>query len=1128
MVHLISDLYSGSATIDTLTKLCNSNTKHIKINGNIGSFLPIAIANIAAKFPEQHHCVILPDYESAAYFTNDLENIFEEQQENYPSKQILLYPSSHKKPYQTNTTCHANILLRTEVLEKLASNPPTVLVSFPEALTEKMIRAKELNKHSFTLTVGDCVVQDDILDLLEKYNFQRVDFVISPGEYALRGGILDVFSFDYEQPYRIEFFGDNIESLRTFDPVSQLSIKTLETVKILPDLETNPIAQTRYESILSYFSSFQTHLWINGIDFSTNKIKQLYQTAETAFQELPSPSVKHIPPQEIYLSKEEFSSQIENFQVFEFGNQTPYFEDSETIDLHLAPQPSFNKNFHFLVQNLNHYSEQHYQNFFCVNNDKQKQRIEKVLQEFSSENTPVLINYLPLALASGFIDHDNKILLYTDHELFERYHKYKVQDHRQDHESLTIKELFELKPGDYVTHIDYGVGRFGGLEKIETNGHRQETLRLVYKDNDILYVSIHALHKISRYVGKDGSEPTLHRLGSSTWENLKRKTKQQVKDIAKDLIKLYAERKAAKGFAFSADSYLQDELEASFIYEDTPDQHKATRDVKHDMEAQSPMDRLICGDVGFGKTEIAIRAAFKAVADSKQVAVLVPTTVLSMQHFRTFSERLKNMPCKVAHINRFCSTKEKNQIKKDIKSGNIDILIGTHRLIGKDLEFKDLGLLIIDEEQKFGVSVKERLKQMKVNIDTLTLSATPIPRTLQFSLMGARDLSIINTPPPNRYPVKTEIHTFDKELIRDCILFELQRGGQVYFVHNRVQDIMEIAGLIQGLLPDAHIAVAHGKMDGKKLEDIMLSFIEGEYDILVSTSIVENGLDIPNANTIIINNAQNFGLADLHQLRGRVGRSNKKSFCYLLTPPLVGLSEEAQKRLKAINDFSNIGSGFNIAMRDLDIRGAGNILGAEQSGFISEIGFDMYHKILNEAIQELKTNEFKDLYTEVKGDDSANIPFVNECRIETDLELLIPNEYVSNVTERLSLYKELDSLETDEELTAFNNRLKDRFGTIPPQTMELIEIVRLRRMAKDLGFEKLILKQGKMVAHFVSNKNSDYYQSELFGKILQYLQGYQRNCRIKQSSEKLTLIFSPLKTLSDAIKLFSELMEATQ
>lgn len=1128
MDNIIPDLYANTRIIEALKTHSLNNTTHTKINGSIGSFLPIAMASLISRLQGKNHFIILPDYEAAAYFANDLENIFGEQQENYQKKKILLYPSSHKKPYQTDETRHANILLRTEVMERLVSDPPTVLVSFPEALTEKTMQPKELQKHSFTIKPGDHILLDDVLDFLEEYFFQRVDFVISPGQYALRGGILDVFSFDHERPYRIEFFGDDVESLRTFDPVSQLSVEPLVSIKILPDLETHTIEHARYASLFSYLSKEHTQLWINGIEFSAEKLDRLFQLAQAAFSKLAPTPIKHLTPQEIYFPGAEFLEQIETFQVIEFGNQTPYFTDSEVIDMNIDPQPSFNKNFNLLIENLNHYSEQHYQNFFCVDNEKQKQRVEKVLHEFSSESTPILIHYLPVALTSGFIDHDNKILLYTDHELFERYHRYKTPDHQKDHEALTIKELFELKPGDYVTHIDYGVGRFGGLETIETNGHKQETLRLVYKDNDILYVSIHALHKISRYVGKDGSEPTLHRLGSSAWKNLRSKTKQRVKDIAKDLIKLYAERKASKGFAFSADSYLQDELEASFIYEDTPDQHKATIDVKRDMEDQSPMDRLICGDVGFGKTEIAIRAAFKAVADNKQVAVLVPTTILSMQHFRTFSERLKGMPCKVAHINRFCTTKEKNQIKKDIRSGAIDILIGTHRLIGKDIEFKDLGLLIIDEEQKFGVGVKERLKQLKVNVDTLTLSATPIPRTLQFSLMGARDLSIINTPPPNRYPVRTEIHPFDKDIIRDSILFELQRGGQVYFVHNRVQDIMEIAGLIQGLLPDAHIAIAHGQMDGKKLEDIMIAFIEGEYDILVSTSIVENGLDIPNANTIIINNAQNFGLADLHQLRGRVGRSNKKSFCYLLTPPFIELNSDAQKRLQAINDFSNIGSGFSIAMRDLDIRGAGNILGAEQSGFISEIGFDMYHKILNEAIQELKTTEFRDLYAKTENDATAPLPFVSECRIETDFELLIPNEYVSNITERLSLYKELDSLETDEELEAFKDRLKDRFGTIPTQTIELVEVIKLRRMAKTLGFEKLILKQGKMIAHFAAVENSDYYQSELFGKLIAHLQRYEKNCRIKQTPERLSLVFAPLKTLSAVSKLMLELFQITR
>ncbi|MEE0927526.1 MAG: transcription-repair coupling factor, partial [Bacteroidales bacterium] len=777
-------------------------------------------------------------------------------------------------------------------------------------------------------------------------------------------------------------------------------------------------------------------------------------------------------------------------------------------------QMPFNSDFKLLVNELEKWFERSYRCFFSVGDEKQKDRVKRVIEEFTPKGHVLKVDFIDAAFHGGFINHSNKTLLFTDHQLFNRYHASRLDDNSSQRERLTMEDLTTLKPGDYVTHIDHGVGKFGGLEKINNNGRIQEAIRLVYKDNDLLYVSIHALHKVSRYCGKDGTEPKLHRLGSNAWLKLKNKTKSKVKDIAKELIALYAQRKLSKGFAFSADSYLQNELEASFLYEDTPDQYKATRDVKRDMESPAPMDRLICGDVGFGKTEVAIRAAFKAVCDGKQVAVLVPTTVLAFQHYKSFSDRLGNFACTVDYLNRFRSAKEIKSVLQGLESGKTDIIIGTHRILSKDVKFKDLGLLIIDEEHKFGVSVKEKLKSMKVNLDTLTLTATPIPRTLQFSLMGARDLSVINTPPANRQPVNTEIISFSQERLRDIIMFELSRNGQVYFVHNKVQDIDVVAELIRKLVPMARVVVGHGQMKGEQLEGIMMDFIEGEFDVLVATTIVENGLDIPNANTIIIDQAQNYGLSDLHQLRGRVGRSNKKAYCYLIAPDECLLSEESAKRLRAIEEFSAIGSGFAIAMRDLDIRGAGNILGAEQSGFISEIGFDAYHKILNEAIRELKSNDFKELFVEEIKQDGY---YVDSCTIETDLEIFIPDTYVSDIVERLKLYKRLDSIEEDSETEKLKSELTDRFGKIPKQTEELFEVVKLKRLAKKLAIEKLFIKRGKMIAYFITDKESEFFQGEAFGKIIYHVQCYPQQCLLQESTERLTLTVSHIKDIHSAV-----------
>lgn len=1116
------EIYSKNPKYIEILRTITQRHSRLNIQSLAGSAMSFCVASSINKSKEFTHLIIIPDKEKAAYFCNDIEQIFGEQDLDYSKKNVLFYPSAYKLPYQVEETDNANILLRAEVLNRLNNNSQTIIITYPEALLEKVISKQLLAKNTLNITTGESLSVDFVIDVLDEYAFERVDFVFNPGQYAVRGGIIDVFSFADEYPYRVEFFGDDVESLRTFDVVSQLTIEEKTSLVIVPNIQNETITQEKMVSLVDYFGE-NTIVWADHLSLCLEKLDKEYEFAERVYLELENKNL-HLKPNEIYNSSEEFKKSILEHSIVELGSN-PMLSKENSISFDTSPQPSFNKNFNLLVDCLKSQAENLFTNFFCVENPKQKERIEKIIKEFGKDSAYVNIHYLLNSITAGFIDNELKVAVFTDHELFERYHKYKVRDQKQNREALTLKDLMQLKPGDFITHIDYGVGKFAGLEKLENNGKQQETIRLVYKDNDILYVSIHALHKISRYSGKDGTIPTLHRLGSNTWNNLKNKTKQRVKDIAKDLIALYAKRKASLGFAYSADSYLQNELEASFIYEDTPDQDKTTKDIKHDMESRIPMDRLVCGDVGFGKTEIAIRAAFKAVADSKQVAVLVPTTILAFQHFKTFTDRLENMPCKVDYINRFRSTKEKNQIIQDLKQGKIDILIGTHKLLSKEIEFKDLGLLIIDEEHKFGVAMKEKLKKLKINIDTLTLTATPIPRTLQFSLMGARDLSIINTAPPNRQPVQTQVCCFEEEVVRDAILFEISRGGQVYFVHNRVQNIEEIAGLVKRLVPDAKVIIGHGQMKGEQLEEVMYSFIEGDFDVLVSTTIVENGLDIPNANTIIINDAQNYGLSDLHQLRGRVGRSNKKAYCYLLTPPLSLITDEARKRLQAIEDFSNIGSGFSIAMRDLDIRGAGNILGGEQSGFISEIGFDMYHKILNEAIEELKQTDFKELYEEEEKQKRLieGGYYTKECNIETDLEILIPDQYITNIVERLNLYKELDGLETDQELEVFRKQLKDRFGNIPKQTLELIDTIKLRRIARKIGIEKLVLKRDKMIATFGVAKDSEYFNSEIFDNVLTYVQSYPTNTQLKEVSDKLSLTISPIKSISEALKVFGNI-----
>ena len=1140
---LLTEIYSQSKIVDQLGARLEAGADRIHIDGMTGSLPAIVAAALAERCPDKSQLLIASGKEEAYYLLNDLETLLDEADIELESKRVLLFPPSYRKPRSVRATTsdpdkppvveddggdlfetdNANVMQRSEVVNQLNSGRPLLVVTFPEALSEKVVSSRTLTRNTLRISKGAKIDMDFVTDVLQEYEFDRVDFVVEPGQYAVRGGIIDVFSYANDQPFRIEFFDDMVDSLRTFDPVSQLSVRQYDNISILPNMQRRAQDVVTIEEkvpLTNYFGSADV-VWVQGLMFACERIETLYANAGR--------DDTH------YVSANDLLRSLLRCRIVEQGNST-YFTKAERLATQSTPQPALGKQFDMLIDTFSSYRDQGYRIFVTVSNEQQQRRLTKVLSSVQptynaieiangkgveAQSLAADVQFLNFQLSHGFVDNDEHLLCFTDHEIFERYHKYTVRDLRDAHQALTLKELFELKPGDFVTHIDYGVGRFSGLEKIEVNGHTQEVIRLIYKNNDTLYISIHGLHKISRYIGKEGTPPTLNRLGSNTWQVLKQKTKKQVKDIAKDLIALYAKRRASKGFAYSADSYLQEQLEASFFYEDTPDQLKATQDVKHDMEDSAPMDRLVCGDVGFGKTEVAIRAAFKAVCDSKQVAVLVPNTILTFQHYNTFRDRLQGLPVNIDYLNRFRSTKEKNEIYRNVESGKIDILIGTHAITNKNLHFKDLGLLIIDEEQKFGVTAKEKLRQMKVGVDTLTLTATPIPRTLQFSLMGARDLSVIRTPPPNRQPIQTELTNFSEELIRDAVRFEMSRGGQTFFVSNRVENLPEMAGLVSRLVPDARVGIAHGQMDGKQVEETMMQFLEGEIDVLVATSIIENGLDIPNANTMIINNAQNFGLSDLHQMRGRVGRSNKKAFCYLLIPSYTMLTDDAQRRLKAIEQFSAIGSGFDIAMRDLDIRGAGNILGAEQSGFISEIGYDMYHKILNEAIEELKETDFAELFRQEAEETQT---YAKDCVIETDLEVLLPDGYVSSVSERLLLYKELNDLSTEDELARYRERLVDRFGPIPQPTEELIRTITLRRMAQQFGIEKLVLKQRKMVCHFSSNQDNPFYKSPNFAKMIRYAQNHPQTVHLRETTERLTLVCDQVPSIQKAIENITALM----
>ena len=1080
------------------------------------------------------HLIVCADKEDAAYFYNDLESLLGERGMDYSKKQVLFYPTSYKRPYEPEKPDNTYILSRTEVLQRVStSERKTLIVSYPEALSEKVFTRKLLSKNTTKIKVGDKINLDFLTDVLYEYEFENVDFVVEPGQFAIRGGLVDVFSFANDYPYRIEFFGDEVDSIRSFNIADQLSIEQLKQIVLLPNMQERAFIEER-EAILQYLPD-NTTVWLTDMAFFATQVDKEYDRAVEAFEKMQEQDeeVKALKPGQLFSKSDELLSNLIKHPTVEFGVSSKLITDTldrfaprddakrqlETVNFHTKPQPIFSKNFNLLIDDIAQHKEEGYRVIVFSESSKQLSRIQAILNDINhNDESHRDFETETIAIHGGFIDEDLKVCCYTDHQIFERYHRFHLRDNFSTKQAITLKDLYELKPGDYVTHIDHGIGRFDGLETIENNGKPQEAIRLIYNNGDLLYVSIHSLHRIAKYSSKDGTEPKLSTLGSGAWNRLKNKTKSKVKDIARELIKLYAERKRTPGFKFSPDNYLQNELEASFIYEDTPDQLKATNDVKRDMESENPMDRLVCGDVGFGKTEVAMRAAFKACCDSKQVAVLVPTTVLALQHYHTFTERFDGFPVNIEYLNRFKTTKQQAEILKRLEKGEIDIIIGTHRLTGKDVKFKDLGLLIIDEEQKFGVAVKEKLKEMKANVDTLTLTATPIPRTLQFSMMGARDLSVITTPPPNRYPVQTELRSFDGELIRDAIQFELARNGQVFFIHNRIQNIMDVHDFILKFVPGVRIAVAHGQMEGSKLEDIMLGFINGDYDVLLCTTIVESGLDIPNANTIIINDAHRYGLSDLHQLRGRVGRSNKKAFCYLLTPPLNTLTQEAQKRLRALEEFSDLGEGINIAMRDLDIRGAGNILGAEQSGFINDIGFETYHKILDEAILELKETEFQDIFE--KEEEKS---YVADCTIETDMEVRFPADYINSTQERVSLYSELDRTKTEESLMKFTDHLIDRFGPIPKQVNDLLNTVRLRWIAKDLGFEKILLRHHNMTAYFVSNQASKYYESATYMQIMQYIMSHPKRTALKEANDKLQLTVKEVSTVTQALELLREM-----
>ena len=1067
---------------------------------------------------QYNHFFIASDKEEAAYFQNTLDQLQD-------LKPVLFFPDSFKRPMSFEQLDNNNVLQRTEAINKISLGLPKgeIVVTYPEAIFEKVVDPSLLEKDKIEIVKGESLDVDTIIELLVEYSFERTEFVYEPGQFSIRGGIVDIFSFGNEWPYRVELFDDEVESIRTFNPTTQLSLRNITKISIIPDINRKFESKDKI-SIFRIFDK-NTCVWIKDLDMLLDRLQLCFEKAEefakTLSPKRDDPDIVTFFENKSFIFPNKVIDEISLSNILLLSKGQIKIDPSLSINYGAKPQPSFNKNFSLLIEDLQKNQKNKLENFLFTDNNRQIERFYNIFEDLDAQ---VDIHPVLKSIHKGFIDPELKIACYTDHQIFERFHRYRLRKGFTKEQAVNLRMLRELRPGDFVVHIDHGIGKYSGLEKININGHNQESVRLIYKNNDLLYVSINSLHKISKYVGKEGTAPKLDKIGSDAWKALKRKTKRKIKDIAKELIKLYAQRKASKGYAFEPDGYMQNELEASFIYEDTPDQFKATQDVKVDMEKEHPMDRLICGDVGFGKTEVAIRAAFKAVVNGKQVAVLVPTTILALQHSHTFKNRLKDFPVEIDYVNRFKTAKQKKEIFEKLKEGKLDIVIGTHAILSKDIGFKDLGLLVIDEEQKFGVAAKEKLRNLKVDVDTLTLTATPIPRTLQFSLMAARDLSIIRTAPPNRQPIHTERRIFNEELIKDSIYYEVNRGGQVFFVHNRVKSLADISTMVKRMCPDVEVGVAHGQLDPKKLEETLMAFIDHKFDVLVCTNIIETGLDIPNANTIIINNAHQFGLSDLHQLRGRVGRSNTKAYCYLFAPPLSVLTADARKRLNTLEEFSDLGSGFNIAMRDLDIRGAGNLLGGEQSGFIADIGYETYQKILEEAIIELKETEFKEIF---KEEDQSEKKYVYEVEIETDVEMLIPDNYVNMIQERLKLYTELDKLEDEEQVEAFKLKMVDRFGPLPTEVNALFSGLRLRWLCKRFGFERLSYKKRKLRCYFIKNGQSSYYETEFFQQLLGYIstKGLPMGLSLKQSSQYLIMIKDDVKNLKDAQKILNKIFE---
>ncbi len=1096
---------------DTRTKKINEflqkdTPSRIRLEGLVGAQESFVLSATYLLSPRVYIYIAI-DKEEAAYLQNTLEAI-------HDASDVMFFPDSFKRPMQFEEMNNSNILQRTEVVNKLRikSSKPRIVVSYPEALFEKVVNPAILEANKIVITKDEKLDVDTMIEILVDYGFIRTDFVYEPGQFSIRGGIIDIFSYGNEWPYRIELFDDEVENIRTFNPINQLSVQNIATVSIIPNINVK-FKQNQKVPLFDVLDA-NSVVWVKDFDVLLDKLQICFDKCEEFAKVLKTredSELKQAFEERAFIYPNETMAAISDHHMILERRGTISIDPDLVMNYETSNQSSFNKNFSLLIEDMKHKEKQGFTNYLFTDSGRQIERFYKIFEDLDAQ-----LDFHPVnkAIHAGFVDRQLNIACYTDHQIFERFHKYKLKKGFTKEQAMSLKMLRELQPGDFVTHIDHGVGRYSGLEKIEINGHKQESLRLFYQNNDVLYVSINSLHKISKFKGKDGTPPKLSKIGGDAWKKLKSTTKRKVKDMAKELIKLYAKRKASKGHAFPPDGYLQNELEASFIYQDTPDQEKATIETKQDMMQEHPMDRLICGDVGFGKTEIAIRAAFKCVSDGKQVAILVPTTILALQHYKTFSERLKEFGVTIDYVNRFRTAKEKTQIYKDVESGRVEILIGTHAILNKKIKFKDLGLLVIDEEQKFGVAAKEKLRGMKVNVDTLTLTATPIPRTLQFSLMAARDLSIIRTPPPNRQSIHTERRIFNDELIKDSIYYEVNRGGQVFFVHNRVKSLPEIAGMIQKLCPDIEVGMAHGQLEAKQLEKKLIDFIDYKYDVLVCTNIIETGLDIANANTIIINNAQNFGMSDLHQLRGRVGRSNRKAFCYLFTPPISVLTSEARKRIRTLEENSELGSGFQIAMKDLDIRGAGNLLGGEQSGFISDIGFETYQKILEEAVHELKETEFKDLF---KEDLDKKRQYVRDVEIDTDIEMLIPDAYIPVIQERLLLYTELDTISDEAGLSSFKIKLKDRFGTIPKQVDELVDALRLRWICKELGFERLSYKNNKLRCFFIANAQSSYFESELFQKLLKFVStdGQKMGLTLKQSKNFLIVIKERCKNLRE-------------